>query len=194
MSSPQRQLHFNAFLMSSGHHEAAWRLPESNPFANTDLGHWRELARIAERARFDSLFLADGPAVRANPEFRPASALEPTILLTALAAATSHIGLIATASTTYNEPYNLARRFASLDHVSGGRAGWNIVTTADTASARTALPSGLQVFADHVVPIFRRRGLFRTEYTGQTLREHYGLPRPGSLFTANRRGVPEPVT
>ena len=136
MSRPQRQLHFNAFLMSSGHHEAAWRLPESNPFANTDLGHWRELARIAERATFDSLFLADGPAVRADPEYRPASALEPTILLTALAAATSHIGLIATASTTYNAPYNLARRFASLDHVSGGRAGWNIVTTADTASAQ----------------------------------------------------------
>ena len=136
MSTPQRQLHFNAFLMSSGHHEAAWRLPESNPFANTDLSHWRDLARIAERARFDSLFLADGPAVRANPEFRPASALEPTVLLTALATATSHIGLIATALTTYNEPYNLARRFASLDHVSGGRAGWNIVTTADTASAR----------------------------------------------------------
>ena len=106
---PPRQLHFNAFLMSSGHHEAAWRLPESNPFANTDLGHWRELAQIAERARFDSLFLADGPAVRADPQFRPASALEPTILLTALAAATSHIGLIATASTTYNAPYNLAR-------------------------------------------------------------------------------------
>ena len=133
---PSRQLHFNAFLMSSGHHEAAWRLPESNPFADTDLGHWRELARIAEQARFDSLFLADGPAVRANPEFRPAGALEPTVLLTALAAATSHIGLIATASTTYNAPYNLARRFASLDHVSGGRAGWNIVTTADVASAR----------------------------------------------------------
>ncbi len=70
---PQRQLHFNAFLMSSGHHEAAWRLPESNPFANTDLGHWRDLAQIAERAGFDSLFLADGPAVRANPEYRPAS-------------------------------------------------------------------------------------------------------------------------
>jgi FMN-dependent oxidoreductase (nitrilotriacetate monooxygenase family) len=135
MSSPQRQLHFNAFLMSSGHHEAAWRLPESNPFANTDLGHWRDLAQIAERGTFDSLFLADGPAVRANPEFRPAGALEPTILLTALAAATSHIGLIATASTTYNAPYNLARRFASLDHVSGGRAGWNIVTSARSNEA-----------------------------------------------------------
>jgi alkanesulfonate monooxygenase SsuD/methylene tetrahydromethanopterin reductase-like flavin-dependent oxidoreductase (luciferase family) len=89
MSGPQRQLYFNAFLMSSGHHEAAWRLPGSNPFANTDLGHGRDLARIAKRATFDSLFLADGPAVRASPEYRPVSALEPTILLTALAAATS---------------------------------------------------------------------------------------------------------
>ncbi len=112
MTTARRQLHFNAFLMSSGHHEAAWRLPESNPFADTDLGHWRDLALIAERATFDSLLLADGPAVRANPEFRPASALEPTVLLTALATATSHIGLIATASTTYNEPrehYGLPR-------------------------------------------------------------------------------------
>lgn len=136
MSSAKRQLHLNAFLMSSGHHEAAWRLPRSDPFANFDLEHWRNLARIAERGKFDSLFLADGPALRGNAKYRPAGSLEPTVLLTALAGATSRIGLIATASTTYNEPYNLARRFASLDHISAGRAGWNIVTTADLASAR----------------------------------------------------------
>jgi FMN-dependent oxidoreductase (nitrilotriacetate monooxygenase family) len=132
----RRQLHFNAFLMSSGHHEAAWRLPDSDPFANFDLAHWHNLARIAERGTFDSVFLADGPVLWGNAKYRPAGALEPTVLLTALAANTSHIGLIATASTTYNEPYNLARRFASLDHVSGGRAGWNIVTTADPLSAQ----------------------------------------------------------
>jgi FMN-dependent oxidoreductase (nitrilotriacetate monooxygenase family) len=131
-----RQLHFNAFLMSSGHHEAAWRLPESNPRADFDLSHWIRLARIAECGTFDSLFLADGPALWHDAAHRPAGALEPTILLTALAAATKHIGLIATASTTYNSPYNLARRFASLDHVSGGRAGWNIVTTADKSAAQ----------------------------------------------------------
>jgi alkanesulfonate monooxygenase SsuD/methylene tetrahydromethanopterin reductase-like flavin-dependent oxidoreductase (luciferase family) len=124
MSGRQRQLHFNAFLMSSGHHEAAWRLPESNPYANFDLDHWRNLAQIAERATFDSVFLADSPALWNSARHRPAGALEPTVLLTALAMATSRIGLIATASTTYNAPYNLARRFASLDHVSGGRAGW----------------------------------------------------------------------
>jgi FMN-dependent oxidoreductase (nitrilotriacetate monooxygenase family) len=131
-----RQLHFNAFLMSSGHHEAAWRLPESNPFANMDLAHWRNLAQLAERARFDSLFLADSPAMWNSAKHRPAGALEPTVLLTALAGVTSHIGLIATASTTYNAPYNLARRFASLDHISSGRAGWNIVTTAERTSAQ----------------------------------------------------------
>ena len=130
-----RQLHFNAFLMSSGHHEAAWRLPESNPFANVDLAHWRNLAQIAERATFDSLFLADSPALWNSAKHRPAGALEPPVLLTAPAGATSHIGLIATASTTYNAPFNLARRFASLDHISGGRAGWNIVTTAEPAAA-----------------------------------------------------------
>jgi FMN-dependent oxidoreductase (nitrilotriacetate monooxygenase family) len=131
-----RQLHFNAFLMACGHHEAAWRLPESNPFAATDIRYWINLAQIAERGMFDSVFLADGPALWGHAKYRPGGSLEPTVLLTALAGATSRIGLIATASTTYNDPYNLARRFASLDHVSGGRAGWNIVTTASKAAAQ----------------------------------------------------------
>ncbi len=131
-----RQLHFNAFLMGCGHHEAAWRLPESDPFANLDLGHWTKLAQTTERGGFDSVFLADGPALWGNAKYRPGGALEPTVLLTALAAVTSRIGLIATASTTYNAPYNLARRFASLDHISGGRAGWNIVTTATRSAAQ----------------------------------------------------------
>ncbi|RCH66688.1 FMN-dependent monooxygenase [Streptomyces sp. SDr-06] len=131
-----RQLHLNAFLMSTGHHEASWRLPESDPYASVDLDHYRELARIAERGTFDSLFLADGPVLFNNVGQRPAGVLEPLTLLTALAVATEHIGLIATASTSYNSPYNLARRFASLDHISGGRAGWNIVTTAGAEAAR----------------------------------------------------------
>ena len=143
---PQRQLHLNAFLMSSGHHEAAWRLPQSDPRADFRLDHWLGLARLAERGTFDSLFLADGPALWHEPTYRPAGALEPTILLTALAAVTERIGLIATASTTYNSPYNLARRFASLDHVSGGRAGWNIVTTADRSAAQNF---GLHERPDH---------------------------------------------
>ncbi|MEU8713765.1 LLM class flavin-dependent oxidoreductase [Streptomyces sp. NPDC048663] len=131
-----RTLHLNAFLMNTGHHEASWRLPESDPHAHTDLAHYVRLARAAERGTFDSLFLADGPHLWGGVAQRPAGALEPLTLLTALATATEHIGLIATASTSYNSPYNLARRFASLDILSGGRAGWNIVTTAGAEAAR----------------------------------------------------------
>jgi FMN-dependent oxidoreductase (nitrilotriacetate monooxygenase family) len=132
----ERQLHLNAFLMSTGHHEASWRLPESNPFAATSVAHYAELARIAERGTFDSLFLADSPQLNGDVGRRPLGVLEPLTLLTALVAVTERIGLIATASTSYNSPYNLARRFASLDHVSSGRAGWNIVTTATVDAAR----------------------------------------------------------
>jgi FMN-dependent oxidoreductase (nitrilotriacetate monooxygenase family) len=136
MSHRPGKLHLNAFLMSVGHHEASWRLPESDPFANTSIEHFKNLARIAERGKLDSLFLADSPVLWNNVGRRPAGTLEPTVLLTVLAGVTEHIGLIATASTTYNEPFNLARRFASLDHISGGRAGWNIVTTAGVDAAR----------------------------------------------------------
>ncbi len=154
MSASRRQLHLNAFLMSSGHHEAAWRLPGSDPSANVSVEHWTGLAALAERGTFDSVFLADGPALWHDAAHRPAGALEPTVLLAVLAAATSHIGLIATASTTYNDPYNLGRRFASLDHVSGGRAGWNIVTTADRDAA---MNFGLQDRPDHAQRYERAR-------------------------------------
>jgi FMN-dependent oxidoreductase (nitrilotriacetate monooxygenase family) len=132
----RRKLHLNAFLMSTGHHEASWRLPESNVHANTDVRHFQRLAQIAERGKLDSIFFADSPVLFSDVGRRPAGSLEPTVLLTAIAAATERIGLIATASTTYNDPFNLARRFASVDHVSGGRAGWNVVTTAGPDAAR----------------------------------------------------------
>jgi alkanesulfonate monooxygenase SsuD/methylene tetrahydromethanopterin reductase-like flavin-dependent oxidoreductase (luciferase family) len=146
MSATRRELHLNAFLMEAGHHEAAWRLPESNPRADFDLGHWIGLAKLAEDAKFDSLFLADGPALTGNGAYRPPGQLEPFTLLTALSQHTSRIGLIATVSSTYNEPYNLARRLASVDHVSGGRAGWNIVTS---AGADEAANFGLDQRPDH---------------------------------------------
>ena len=137
--------------MGVGHHEAAWRLPESDPFAASDVEHYAELARIAERGKLDSLFLADSPMLWNNIGRRPSGTLEPTLLLAALAGVTERIGLIATASTTYNEPYNLARRFASLDIISNGRAGWNIVTTAGIEAARnfnlTELPSHAERYA-----------------------------------------------
>jgi len=146
MGEQKRELHLNAFLMEAGHHEAAWRLPDANPRADFDLQHWIDLARLAEAAKFDSLFLADGPALTGSGAFRPPGQLEPFTLLTALSQHTSRIGLIATVSSTYNEPYNLARRLASVDHVSGGRAGWNIVTS---AGADEAANFGLDDRPDH---------------------------------------------
>ncbi|MEV4392611.1 LLM class flavin-dependent oxidoreductase [Nonomuraea sp. NPDC049607] len=130
-----RKLHLNAFLMGVGHHEAAWRHPRTEPSRLTDVRHYQELARIAERGKLDSLFLADGVALQGNVRHNALGGLEPLTLLAALASVTDHIGLIATVSTTYNEPFHVARKFASLDHISGGRAGWNIVTSASEAEA-----------------------------------------------------------
>ncbi|MCJ2025557.1 LLM class flavin-dependent oxidoreductase [Methylobacterium sp. J-067] len=131
-----RTLHLNVNLLHSGVYPSAWRLPESRPDAFLDIDHVVRVARIAERGKLDAIFLADTPAINDRIDYRPFNALEPTVVLSAVAAVTSHVGLVATASTTYNEPYNLARRFASLDLVSRGRAGWNVVTTADAAAGR----------------------------------------------------------
>ena len=134
--TPRAFGNFNLFIIDTGHHEASWRLPGSQPLAHIDVEYHERLARIAEAAKFDSVFLADSPVLWNSPGRRPSGRLEPITLLTALARATQRIGLIATASTSYNDPFNLARRFASLDHISGGRAGWNIVTTAGDDAAR----------------------------------------------------------
>ena len=125
-----RQLHLNAFLMGTGHHEAAWRHPDSRPQDTLDARHYARLAQLAERAKLDSIFFADNLALGRNVRYGTGNHLEPVTLLSAVAMLTERIGLIATASTTYHEPFQLARKFASLDHISGGRAGWNIVTSA----------------------------------------------------------------
>lgn len=139
MTEPRR-LSLNAFIYPAGHHEAAWRHPASRPDRIYDVTYYQEIARTAEAATFDAVFFADGPALRTNVAYNAAPGLEPITLLTAIAAATTRLGLIATASTTYYEPYNLARLFSSLDHISGGRAGWNIVTTGtDLAAANFGL-------------------------------------------------------
>ena len=135
MAAQPRQLHLNAFLRNIGQHEAAWRLPDTRISGITDIDHYIDLARIAERGKLDAIFFADHPVLKGKTEFRPFDALDPFTLVTALSGATSQIGLVATASTTYNDPYSLARRFATLDHVSKGRAGWNIVTTANADAA-----------------------------------------------------------
>jgi FMN-dependent oxidoreductase (nitrilotriacetate monooxygenase family) len=122
-------MHINLFIQSRGHHEAAWRHPKSSPLPLTDIRYTVELARKAEASFFDSIFLADVLGLWNDVESTPFNWLEPITTLAAVATSTSRIGLIATCSTTYTEPYNLARQFASLDHISSGRVGWNIVTT-----------------------------------------------------------------
>ena len=131
----KRRLHLNLFIHGRGHHEAAWRHPLASPLPLTDLRYYTDLAQKAESGCFDSIFLADTLAAGDDIASAPRTWLEPVTTLAALATVTSKIGLIATCSTTYTEPFNLARQFASLDHISNGRVGWNIVTTWLAAAA-----------------------------------------------------------
>ena len=132
----KRQLHLNLFFHSRGHHEASWRHPASSPLPLTEIGYYQDLARRAEAAKFDSIFLADQLALGEDASQAARTWLEPVTVLAALAVSTSRVGLIATCSTTYTEPFNLARQFASIDHISHGRAGWNIVTSWLASAAR----------------------------------------------------------
>ncbi|WP_244828974.1 LLM class flavin-dependent oxidoreductase [Caballeronia sp. TF1N1] len=128
-----RQLHLNTNITGVGRHPAGWRTLD-NPRAIIDFKFFREIATTAERGKLDAVFLSDALALRNHAE-GPQQSFEPTVLLTALAGATEHVGLIGTASTTFNDPFNLARRFASVDHLSGGRVAFNAVTTYDAAAA-----------------------------------------------------------
>jgi FMN-dependent oxidoreductase (nitrilotriacetate monooxygenase family) len=132
----QTHMHINLFLAGVGHHEAAWRLPGSRHDGHLDFEHYRHAAAVAEAGKLDSVFLADTLATGADVSRNVLAMLEPISILAALAGTTSRIGLIATASTSYQDPFNLARRLASLDHLTGGRAGWNIVTSVDDNEAR----------------------------------------------------------
>ncbi|GJD50579.1 Nitrilotriacetate monooxygenase component A [Methylobacterium crusticola] len=129
-----RQMHLGLFLLGTGSHVAGWRHPGAVA-SFQDIGAIREIARTAERGRFDMIFMGDN--LYADPKAHPSYTLrlEPLTMLAALAGATERIGLGATASTTYSDPFTVARAFASLDHISGGRAAWNAVTTANPASA-----------------------------------------------------------
>ncbi len=132
----KRQLHLNLFIHSRGHHEASWRHPAASRLSFTDIRYYQDLAHKAEEALFDSIVVADQLAVGDDVVHGPRTGLEPLTLLAALAVGTSRIGLVATASTTYTEPFNLARQFSSLDHISRGRIGWNIVTSWLAVAAR----------------------------------------------------------
>src|ERR1700749_4773567 len=125
----KRQLHLNLLIHSRGHHEASWGHPLASPLPLTDIRYYQDLAQRAEKALFDSIFLADQLALGDDASQAARSWLDPAPVLAAIAPVTSRIGLIATCSTTYTEPFNLARQFGSLDHISNGRIGWNIVTS-----------------------------------------------------------------
>ncbi|SAL69819.1 monooxygenase [Caballeronia terrestris] len=159
---PKRQMHLGAFLMETGHHIAAWRHPDAEADGGLNFPHYARLAQIAEQAKFDAIFFADGVSVRDNhlPSLsRTARAdhFEPLTLLSALSVVTRNIGLVATVSTTFNEPYNLARKFASLDHLSGGRSGWNLVTSSTESEAQNF---NFEQHPDHAVRYERAREFY----------------------------------
>ncbi|MGH7210298.1 MAG: NtaA/DmoA family FMN-dependent monooxygenase, partial [Acetobacteraceae bacterium] len=162
-----KQLHLGAFMRPVGIHTAWWRYPGAYPDANFNLRHLVRFIQTLERGRFDAFFMADHLAVLNMPiealrRSATATSFEPLTLLSALAMVTQRIGLIATASTTFDEPYHIARRFASLDHISGGRAGWNVVTTSNPDAA---LNFGLTDHVEHDER-YRRAREFHAVVTG----------------------------
>ncbi|RUU79398.1 LLM class flavin-dependent oxidoreductase, partial [Mesorhizobium sp. M7A.T.Ca.TU.009.01.1.2] len=147
----RKQLRLGAFMRPVSLHTGAWRYPGAYADANFNFAHLKRFAQTLEAAKFDAFFMADHLAVLNMPiealrRSHTVTSFEPFTLLSALAAVTDHIGLVATASTTFDAPYHVARRFASLDHISGGRAGWNIVTTSNPDAA---LNFGLDEHVEH---------------------------------------------
>ena len=141
MPEPKRQLVLGAHFPSMGQHIAAWLHPDAQIDAGQNFPYFVKLAQTAERAQFDFVFMADAVATRDGnmealsrwPQYM--AHFEPITLLSATASVTQHIGLVCTASTSYYEPFNVARLFGSLDHISGGRAGWNVVTSANASAS-----------------------------------------------------------
>jgi alkanesulfonate monooxygenase SsuD/methylene tetrahydromethanopterin reductase-like flavin-dependent oxidoreductase (luciferase family) len=131
-----RQLHINVNILNAGVFGGSWRFPETDGLASYRIEHYTSIAKKAEQAKLDAVFLADGPVLDPSIRHRTGNNLEPTTVLARIAAQTQHIGLIGTLSSSYNDPVELARRLGDLDYVSGGRFGWNVVTTAGPAAAR----------------------------------------------------------
>jgi len=162
-----KQLHLGAVMRPVAIHTAWWRYPGASPDANFNLKHLVRFIQTLEEARFDAFFMADHLAVMNMPlqalrRSATVTSFEPMTLLSALAMVTERIGLIATASTTFDAPYHVARRFASLDHISNGRAGWNVVTTANPDAA---LNFGLTDHVEHDER-YRRAREFHAVVTG----------------------------
>jgi FMN-dependent oxidoreductase (nitrilotriacetate monooxygenase family) len=158
----KRQLHLGAFMRPTTIHTGAWRFPGAYPDANFNLAHLQGFAETLERGKFDAFFMADHLAVLNMPlealkRSHTVTSFDPLTLLPALAMTTRNLGLIATASTTFEQPYLIARRFASLDHISGGRAGWNVVTTSNPDAA---LNFGFEEHLEHDERYRRAREFF----------------------------------
>ncbi len=157
-----KQLHLGAFMRPTTIHTGAWRYPGAYPDANFNIGHIKHFAQKLESGRFDAFFMADHLAVLNMPakalmHSHTVTSFDPLTLLPALAMVTEHLGLVATASTTFEQPYHVARKFASLDHLSGGRAGWNLVTTSNPDAARNF---GLDDHMEHAERYRRAREFF----------------------------------
>ena len=155
-------LRFGAFMRPVTIHTGSWRYPGAYADANFNFKHIERFARTLERGRFDAFFMADHLAVLNMPmdalkRSATVTSFEPMTLLPALAMVTDRLGLIATGSTTYDEPYHVARRFASLDHISGGRAGWNVVTTSNPDASRNF---GREEHLEHALRYRRAREFF----------------------------------
>src|SRR5690554_1626044 len=140
-----RQMHINLFIHGCGHHRAAWRHPDSSVERLGDIRYFEELAQVAEHGKLDAIFFADGNAVD-SVEDGPRWFLEPLTCLAAMSRATQSIGLISTVSSTFFTPFHAARMLASLDHISNGRIGWNVVTSMFDAEARN---HGYPAMPDH---------------------------------------------
>ena len=158
----QRQLKLGAFMRPASIHTGAWRYPGAWPDMNFNFQHTKEMIQTLERGKFDAFFMADHMAVLNMPmdalkRSHTSTSFEPFTLLAALSQATTHIGLAATASTTFDAPYHIARRFASLDHISGGRSAWNIVTTSNPDAA---LNFGMDEHMEHGERYDRARELY----------------------------------
>jgi len=134
MTSPKRQMHLGLFVLGTGNHSAGWRYDQASS-SNSNWAVIRSLAELAERAKFDLFFISDGLAMEPGDHPSFVSRFEPLTLIAALGAVTTHVGLGATVSTSFNEPFHIARALASVDHISGGRSAWNVVTSNTEKSA-----------------------------------------------------------
>lgn len=158
-----RQLHINVNILNAGVFGGSWRFQGTDGLASFTIEHYTSIAKKAEAAKLDAVFLADGPVVDPNIRYRPNNNLEPTTVLARIAAQTEQIGLIGTLSSSYNDPVELARRLGDLDYLSGGRLGWNVVTTAGAAAAHNF---GRPAEPDHALR-YRRAAAFTEQVVAQ---------------------------